>query len=47
MSVWEVMRGVDFTALPLLVEFYGVNDVERLLGVLLVRHNYEIRRSQQ
>jgi|LNFM01.1.fsa_nt_gb hypothetical protein len=47
MRIWGVTGGIDWTALPLLVEFHGVTDVERLLDALLARHEYEIRRSQQ
>lgn len=46
-QIWNVMNGLDWSALPVLVELHGVTDIEALLDALLWIYEYQRRRSQQ
>lgn len=47
MRLWNVMEGINWTALPLLVEFHGVRDAEQLVDALLVIQDYQHQRAAQ
>ena len=44
-KAWNMMGGIDWTAMPVVAEYYGVQDVELLIDELIAIRDHIARQA--